>query len=362
MPVPLTVHIIHSDRVKTRHPAVAKLKKMFAAMTATRSSLSETSPDTLDVKQVDVVHKEHEPDQIPRTDIAKLAEISAQGLDEPFDRLAGSMHLHQLSNALKHFAALSRIAETPAEGPRAHLVVEDDVLYNEEILEKSLARALSGAPSDWGIMFLGLPSAINTAREENEQVHYQPIDAVFKVVPSCESYIVTPEAAKKLVAAFLPVRFPTNVHLSWLLLRGNDRLPKTAAPAAYVVTPSVFLDGSKYGTCSSVLNVNNRLSWNPWYLKMFALIRANQGGLPTDAAQTIDKLYESMNFKNHPDAVFLYGLSFMKRGDYLRARDLFTTAYQAYDKNGCIMNRASEFLNLYADLHKFLQADVPPLS
>lgn len=343
----LAVFILHNESLTTRSVTVAKLKKVFSALSARSTLLNLTAFQVI---------TSFDPSTISREKIQEVALISPEGLSEPFDRLVGSMNLRQLSNALKHHEALVKISNTSSPDT-VNLVLEDDVLYNEDILDRAISTAIRTAPRDWEVMFTGLPSASDD-NDDQETMKFHATNSLFRCLPSCESYLVSTKAATRLSRSFLPIRFPTNIHISWLLFDTKNH-PESRT---YVVSPSIFMDGSKYGTCVSTINANNRLSWNPAYIRLFSLIRATAtSSTEKSASETdnqnalIDRIYESMNFKTHPDAQYLYALSLIKRQNYKKANELMTSAFKTYEKHDCNLNRSSEFLNAYCDLHKYLQ-------
>lgn len=359
----LAVFVIHSAALKARATSVAKLRKIFGNGAKNWSRFDVVKFATIDA---------FEPADIPRDRIAEFAQVTAEGLTPPYDQLAGPLHLHQLSNALKHFVALQQIAELTAPGAMG-LVLEDDVIYNEEALERGMADALDAADEanatttadPCHILHLGLPSL---ADNKDERTRLEVVRDRYKCIPSCESYLVRPNAARSLASGFLPVRFPTHIHLSWLMFEPSSGRHTTAVgDGARLVTPSIFVDGSKYGTCSSSINANNRLTWNPWYIKMFNLIRGSAASpaAPLESEDDrrriraeVKRLHNAMDFKTHPDALYLVSLAHARLGEYEEARSLMESAMKAYESDGCILNRGSEFLNAYCDLHRHLQLDI----
>ena len=363
----LAVYVIHSDKLKgIRSQTVSKLRKIF-------TSAKKDKTKSFNCVLFDVV-SDYDDTTFTRESTKELTHIDPDGLNAPFDRAIVPMNVNQLSNAMKHYTALKKIATSGTSPGDAslHLVLEDDVLFNEELMEASMHAALRSATvPDWDVLFMGLPNSFDNTDENN--VKFQAVDSLFKIIPSCESYLVSKKAAARLTESFLPIRFPTHTHLSWLLLDQKSRRQqqqqlslagKLSTSSSdldtpfkpFVISPSIFLDGSKYGTCTSTLNVNNRLSWNPWYIKLFALVRDNPSEeLKDEDAAQADKIYESMNFKTHPDALHLYAQSYVRRNDHRKAAELMAAAYDGYERNGCIMNRSSEFLNAYCDLFLNLQ-------
>ena len=358
--IKVAVYVIHSPDVSTfRSANVAKLQKVFAAIQQRRSTNSDGE---FQLTRFQVIGRQHEPDSVAREhDLKQITDVRlSDDLQSPYDRLMVPLNVKHISNALKHLEALREISRSGhgssqggADQEEINLVLEDDVLYNEQLMEASLVRAMGARPMRWDVLFLGLPTSLDDTSESN--IRFQEAASVFKVFPSCESYIVRPEAAARLAERFLPLRFPTNVQLSWLLL--GPHAPEVGLHS-YIMSPSIFLDGSKYGTCTSTINMNNRLTWNPEYVRMFGLVRGKPDDFTKEDAIEVDRLYEAMNFKNHPDAVYLYAMSFVRRGEHAKAEDMMAKALKQYDANKCVLNRGSEFLNVYCDLFRHLQPDV----
>lgn len=345
----LAVYVVHSPSASVfRSANVAKLHKVFMAIHQKRIKTGDFELVRF------VVIDNHESDKVAdENDLKKITDVKSDGLPNPYDRLVIPLTTRHVSNSLKHVEAWRKVAsgnggQSDPEN-EISLVLEDDVLYNEQLMETSLAKATQSAPLDWDVLMLGLPTSVNA---NDDDIKFQEASAVFKVFPSCESYLIRPHAATRLAQNFLPLRFPTNTQMSWLML--GPRAPDTRIKT-YIVSPSVFLDGSKYGTCTSMINMNNRLTWNPEYVRLFGLIRGKTDDLTKEDIAEIDRLYDSMNFKHHPDAMFLYAVSFIRRKDYVKAEDLMEQALKQYEKNKCVQNRTSEFLNAYCDLYRDLQ-------
>jgi len=384
----LHVYVIHSTKLAGRMPAINKLRETLSRSLSTPSSSSSLELASFEIVSDNDASKLKE---LSNDEVSRIADVKANDLKPPYDKMVTPIHLNQLSNAMNHMTALRRIEtrtinattdpvhesaekEKTQENSRdVNLVVEDDVVYNEEALVSLLWRTLSSAPDAWDVIFLGLPSTMK--HEEGEQetsVKYQQTSEVFRVLPACDSYLVTSKAAKHLAANFLPVRFATHVHLSWLLsggrpiLNGSRPQQQQRAPLllrSYVVSPNVFLDGSKMGVYTSSINVNNRLLWNPWYIKLGRLVRrqgdARKAGESSEVLRSlereVDEMYRTMHFKQHPDIVYMYALSLERRGAFREAQALMAEAYRLYEANECVMNRSSEFLKAFCDLYRHLQ-------
>lgn len=210
-----------------------------------------------------------------------------------------------------------------------------------------LSTAVRDAPSDADIVFLGLPST-RQASTDGRSVFDDALAMFGGVLPACDSYLITPGAAAKLVQQgghMLPVRFPTHVQLSYAI--------KKAGLKSYVVVPNVFVDGSKLGVFCSSLDANNRLVWNQNYCMMEALVR--QTPLPPDAAERFEELWAQQPFKQHPDVLVVRAAFLSKLGRFKDAEAAYADALRLYDDNGAVVNSTSAFLRSYMDLYRELQ-------
>ena len=227
-----------------------------------------------------------EPEAITVDRLAGLADTDPSHVDDAtFRPLVRNMHIRQLSNTLKHAAALKAVAKDSMGGEdddgkgkgnnkgkgktgahRFSLVVEDDALFGQNIAS-TLRGACTLAPQDAGIVFLGLPSPVSAPTQEGVSVFDDAVER-FQVLPACDSYLVTPAAAAALSEHMHPVRFPTNVQLTYAIRRAGIR--------AYLAVPNVFVDGSKLGVFACSLDPNNKLVWNQSFCKLDALVRSPQ--------------------------------------------------------------------------------------
>lgn len=347
----LAVYVIHSARLAGRMKNIDLLRSVLSSGQRVELKsfeiLGEQDAEVLDESSVREL-----------TDVTTKGEAGAPGA--PFARLLAPMHVNQVSNALKHQAALMRVASASSDPGVYHLVVEDDVLFNEGNLVQGLADILEGAPVDCGVLFLGLPSSKPVAGEPEAQpsaVRFEALDHFFSffnisVLPACDSYVVSPFAASRLIQRFLPIRFPTHIHLSWCL----RECAAGRGMQAHIASPNVFLDGSKLGIFTSSLTQNNRLAWNPAYMEINALVRRPQP-LTDQEVERIEGLRARMSLRDNPDIRFLFGLYHAKCGRHGAAAVEMTAAFEAYRQNGCILSRSSEFVNRFCDLHVHLQED-----
>jgi hypothetical protein len=286
-----------------------------------------------------------------------LVDLDAKNVsDEQMRPLVKLMHLRQLSNALKHLAAIRRVVSCsvpPGVGaPRFALVLEDDALFGDQMVE-AVTRVALDAPQDADIVFLGLPSTRKPPSAGQPSSFDDPLQLFAShVLPACDSYLITPAGAAKLAARFLPIRFCTTAHLTYLLRAGIVK--------SYVAVPNAFVDGSKVGVLTSSLNANNQLMWNNPYCRAEAVLRQRPYG-PEERGK-FEQAWGEQMFKEHPDALVLRADHYAAVGSIEEASAAYAKALEMYDRMGCIVNNSSDWLRRYMNLSAFKQADLPPSS
>lgn len=333
----LNVHFIHCKSLSMRKPLCEKLvEKLQGQDTYTVVAKYITLFDPEDVTRM---NPESLSDTTALTDEALLE----------FNAHLRPLGIPTLSNALKHCAVLRAISNTAAGPNDVHVVLEDDVCFGENVVIQ-LTTALAKLPSmtsDWDMVFLGFPAVRDPADKTPEVLKVEPVLKAHKVLPGCDSYLVTKEGATRMSKDFLKIKFECNVHMSYLI--------KKAAIKAYVLTPNVFIEGSKLGTYVSSLSPNNLLIYNQVYRELFSLVQNQSTYTPQDIAN-FDKLWSMTPYKGHPDLMYLKGLFLLKREQYKPAKEIMDQCFGQYKKNNCILNKDSVFLSNYIELFKATQS------
>jgi hypothetical protein len=314
----LNVYIVHSRTV-----APARRDAMLA--------LCKKLPGPARVSFVDG----YEPEELTPEVIRAVANLQKPG-DPLFDGLLDNLHRRNLSNALKHYLALRHIADADPGGEQDHLVLEDDVVAGEGF-GPALTAVRQRGDKRADITFLGLPAPAGAPAQGAPDFD---VRAVYNVLPSCESYLVKAGAAAKLAAALLPVRFRTNVQLSYAL---RVVCPELSARATQ---PTVFMDGSKLGATVSTVEANNELIYNASFAALRK--RLEEGPIALPEARAIAQRITS----RHPDVQFRVGLVFLRAGDRQEARRRFEDVYAELKANNAVINSRSDFLKAYIDLHR----------
>jgi hypothetical protein len=262
-----------------------------------------------------------------------------EGRLDAFNKYTRTLDARNVSNALKHLAAMSGVVNASAKANDAfHIVLEDDVLLSST-WAKALAACLRSLPADYDLVSLGIPGS---------KEGFQHACELYEVLPCCDSYVVSPKAAEKLMRAFKPVRFATNVQLGYLA--------KAFDLTVYLHNPNVFLDGSKYGAFVSTLTPTNHLVLNRAYVEARKALNEVAPDVALDADLDLKKSIFDNPHAEHPDFKHLQALYEWKTGGAAAAEPVFKAALDAYDAGGALVNSESQFLRDYIKLHAELQS------
>lgn len=300
--------------------------------------LKESKKMSVDVEFIE----EYDPLHVSSTDLKQFIDLSRLNTNDIFDQLIRNIHIKQISNALKHYSALYKANEYKDKYDY-FLILEDDVLYGDDIAMR-LERLLSlSSDEDFDVLFTGQPS---TDPIVSESFNIKPINSMFKILLCCDSYIIKSSQIKSILDKFLPIKFKTNIHFSFLSDKYKDLKLK-------MCIPNIFIDGSKFGVYLSTLEANNKLFLYPEYNKLESLVKKEE--LTQDDMISIDQIIKNIRFSNHPDIQFLFGLYDLKKQNFQKAKQVFEEVYNVYLQNGCIVNNESEFLQTYLSIFKHFQ-------
>jgi GR25 family glycosyltransferase involved in LPS biosynthesis len=249
-----------------------------------------------------------------------------------------NIHINQLSCTLKHLSALQKISEQQEE--EFALVLEDDVLFTETVCE-DLDKLFSNLSQDNHLVFLGLPGDDGPSRD-----NIVPIDkSAPLMVPLTESYIVTKETAKKMVANFFPIKFVTNLQLNFVLTK--------SCVDCFRSKMNLFVNGSKYGLFISSQTTNNMLVFNREYMVLNEML--NKDEFTIDEQKQIQNIIDNATVANHPDFMYLIAKYKTKLKDYKGSQVVYEKAYNTLLGNKGIVNHESSLLKDFIRLHKHLQ-------
>lgn len=282
-------------------------------------------------------------DDIKSADIQQNIKLENPKTNSLFDGLVKSMHVKQVSQALKHKTALERFLEQKTFDTM--LVIEDDVLHSDNV-ETELKNALEMLNNNpqCDALFLGVPTP-KAVIEQNLKI--APVSDFFKVFPTVDAYLIKRDKAQELLANMLPIRYTINVHYSFLAHQ------KKWTP--YFMSPNIFVNGSKYGVYVSSTDPNNKLFMNPDYNKLMML--NTKTSYTEEEFKQVEEIAKSVALSQHCDFQYQLGLFYMRIGQFQTAKPFFDNAHKVYTDNESIINNESEFLINYARIFKYMQSD-----
>jgi hypothetical protein len=254
-------------------------------------------------------------------------------------------HLHsaQISNCLKHLAALRLAAQ---RGPQdVSLVLEDDTLTAQPGCVDLVMRVAEQLPPS-SVCFLG------QNRSTGDVLTPQALDDPGGHL-MVNAYLVTGEAAKALleVPSVLPVHGTGSDMLKEALRACSGRVEslRTGRP--------LLIDGSKYAYFASTLTSDNALVFNPHYMRLRSLLTTTEDG--SCSAEDVDKeINDPENVAaSHPDFLSLVAQYHTRKGQLEEAAKLLRRAYDTVcgGQNAGLVNNASSVLVRLIELHRHLQ-------
>lgn len=290
-----------------------------------------------------MVIDKHNHEELSMDEIRNNVKLESPNSNSMFDSLVKSMHVKQVSQALKHKDALeSFVMQDDFE---TMLVIEDDVLCGDNI-DSELKQAIHvlNTNIDIDVLMLGCPTP-RPMSEKNEQL--AKVLDYFKLLPSCDSYLIKKDKARILLNMLAPIRFQLNTQLSFVASQKGFKM--------YMIAPNIFVNGSKYGVYVSSLDPNNKLFMNADFNKLMVL-NAKTSYTQQEYAEILNMI-QQMPLREHPDFQVAFGNFFMRIGKYENAKECYDNAYKTYVTNECILNNECEFMINYTKLFRYLQYD-----
>ncbi len=285
---------------------------------------------------------EYDPNEINAPLITKI--VSYDRIQEPhleiYNQLLRNLHVNQLSNTLKHMTALEKASK--AGDNDYNIILEDDVLSDDKMC-LAIERLLTQLPTKFDILFLGMPT-VNEMKVTTEY-QFQNTKNIFRVLPLCDSYLISTKIARNIVANYAPIKFVNNIQLSFVL----DKLGLTSQQCI----PNIFIDGSKFGMFVSRISPNNPLIFNNDYTNFNQLLAKST--LQKDDHDKIKTLITSSQIKQNPDFIHLICRYHTLCNNYKEAQQCFEEAYNIFVSSGCVITNETVFLKDYIRLHKYLQ-------
>lgn len=336
----LNIYVIHASQLHERRKVIDDLRKNIGKYSFSRMKVNDIT-----------VIKSHDPDTLTGDQLQKYVNYTPIDTQDDnikvYNSLIRVLHLNNISNAFKHYEALKSISEC-TDPDIVHMVVEDDVMFEPRmcmLLDKCIDKL-----AEQDIVFTGMPN--NEPVPHTNNVTLKDCKLVFKILPYNDSYVISSTLAKTLVERFFPVKFHTNIHLSYLLDTTDGVVLKQTVP-------NLFVDGSKFGMYLSSQTINNDLVFNREYMFIKSLLSKPVGEISSDERAMATKIIKESSVSSNPDFMALAG-KYIREVDnnYKKTLEIYQKAFDAYKKNGAIINNESMFLRDYINLHVMFQPDV----
>lgn len=345
----VNLYIIHYSKLVHREGVFAKIQNMFGNIVKQKNIdlnlkiISKFDPDTLNG---DFVKRIFDPSEIKGTNDEQTELNEKLALYNKY--IIKTPQINFVSNCLKHMDAMNQIAKT-ANDDDINMIIEDDVVF-DATAETLLTEFMDNKKylmndNAYDIVFLGLPGQQNqNQNQDTKTLEVIPVDDV-KVLPCCDSYFISKSCAKKLAKTYIPLKFPNNIHLSYLITKESLKVARTF--------PNIMADGSKVGLTSSSISPNNILIFNTSYKQIYKIL---DKPVPTvEDINTVEKLLKGNALKSSPDFVFLEGLFYLRTKRYTEAKDKFDEALTIFETQISPLSSQSAIIQNYIDLCKYIQ-------
>lgn len=326
--VEINVYIIHYEKLDDRKENIELLKSYINPL------------DNVNIKLI----TDHEPESINMNNIKNL--ISMNPLDETenqfYNNFNSKLSIHSISNGLKHFKAIQMISKEKETS--INIVFEDDVMCSSKLFTQlhSLYSNINGVP--WDIVLLGQPSEEVQNTNNLSLKKLPPTNIIF---PCIDSYLIKPSFAKTILINFFPLRYPLNIHLSYVIDKMNNQ-------NCYKIFPNITGDGSKIGIYTSSILPNNVLLFNNIYKKIYTTLETHTK-LSEEQITEIKTMLDQNEYKQSPDFIHIEALLYMKIGDLNKSKELFEKAYDTFTVKKAPMNNTSVFLKNFINIFKIIQ-------
>lgn len=315
----INVYIIHDSSLKSRKDNVKSIEERVKSLDRIGEVQIITKFDhkEMNAKMIENLLRKKKPD-------------NPDEIDKEFDKFQTPINMNNVSNYLKHFSAIEAISKSKAPA----IVLEDDVIIADSFESKIETLYSSGH----GMIFFGQPFVKEPDNEFEKISNFNG-----KVLlPSCDSYYVTAETASKIMLQLLPLAFQTNIGLSIAINKTKTDV--------YKIYPNICIDGSKLGKFTSAINNNNILMYNSKYNDLYKIIQNDTVDL-----DKFMQIYETAEFKESPDMLYLKGLCLLKSNKIVESKEVFDIVYNKFCEDDCKLDKTSSFMNNYINFYRVMQ-------
>jgi hypothetical protein len=346
MPVTLHVYILHHTSLQKRYENCLNMVEMLTAVNHALNRPLRINVEILNEQDGERRGRlEKRPERPNRQPLVNGFETTAVCYDDNISDktfLNYRQHLSpaMVSNACKHRRALQLVAENALDnGDDLHLILEDDVMVGQDIVNnfmRVVQEAITVSPSKC-ILCVGIPLKPTTEVSS-------PFDLLSFItfMPSCEAYFVTASAAKLLAQNMTPLRFVTNVQLTFIAKQTGINIVCSC--------PNTFVDGSKIGVQLSSIAANSEFEFNLEFVDLFKRIRERK-----ESCAVLLSAYENSRTVRNPTFEALVCQALIQEGSYAKARELLEAGFIHFSSETCPLDGSSVFMQTYMTAHKHFQ-------
>lgn len=329
----INIYVIKSNHLQNRWKSiditVNKVGNLIQSQKMKFSVINITSPTIEDIEK-------------NIADYNSQINLTEEIADEDFKKLQSKFNLAQLSNLLKHKKAYELIKNS---NNKHNLIIEDDVLLPDEHYDNfnNCLKLLNNIEYD--ILF----TCVSNNNEQAKKINVELSTVHFKVLPTKSSYFLTPNMASKLYEYLTVIRFTIKGSLAKYVYDNRNELQ------TYILNKHTFVEGSKMGVFSSVVNPSNFQIQNSNYMQMIDYYNTYDSD-----NSVFDKALEHYNKtgKGNPEFLHLIGLMYYKKNDYNKAMEYIKEAVFQFKKKEGYIPQFNEILNNSINMYKFCQDDV----
>tara|TARA_B110000261_G_C13085721_1_gene357758 strand:+ start:298 stop:1317 length:1020 start_codon:yes stop_codon:yes gene_type:complete len=336
----INVFVIHYTKLTKRESTFSKIQNLF-------SNIVKDNDIKLDMKII----SKFDPEKLDNEFVKRIfdsEELKNDKVSYYNKYIIKSPQINFISNCLKHMDALNSISKNSKDDD-INIIVEDDVVFDNTMELKIMdfinnKKYMKTPTVVYDIIFFGLPGQPDEANKTCKDLQIIEIEDI-KVLPCCDSYFISKRCATALAKDYIPIKFPNNIQLSYLITKNAFNVAKTF--------PNIMADGSKIGVIPSSISPNNILLFNSSYKEVYKMLDKET---PTfeDIAK-IEHIFKTNDLKHSADFIFLEGLFYLRTKRYSEAKIQFDKAILIYEDNLSPLSNQSAIIQNYIDLCRHIQ-------
>jgi hypothetical protein len=259
-------------------------------------------------------------------------------IGKKYNPLIKHMSISCISKMLKHYKVFS-IIKTLNNFGEINMIIEDDCIIKNVDELISVMDEFNNSDND--LCFLSdtqkhAPNGPNTITKLNNATELPFI--------SSACYLIKSKAAEVLASNFIPIKFETNVQLSFIAESHNLNV---------AMSKNLVQENSKFGVTKSTTSVDNVPIFDDKWISANKLI--NKTELTAEENVLLTAFINEEFDTSRPDYTLLQALYSFKSKDYSKSKLLFDKVYEIYDSMNLSLTKDYIFMQNYIELFKFNQ-------